>query len=116
MSDLLLPYVLLIVVGFLPTEIWRSLAVFLSRGLNEGSQLIVWIRAVATALLTGVVAKLMLAPTGELALVPYWGRGGAILIAFCAFFIFRRSVIGAVIAGEAMIIAAAYFARAQLSF
>lgn len=116
MSELLMPYVLLIVIGFLPTEIWRTLAVFLSRGLSEGSQLIIWIRAVATALLTGVVAKLMLAPTGELALVPIWGRGGAIIIAFAAFFILRRSVIGAVIAGEIVVIAAAYLARTQLSF
>jgi len=116
MSDLLMPYVLLIIIGFLPTEIWRTLAVFLSRGLSEGSQLIIWIRSVATALLTGVVAKLMLAPTGELALVPFWGRGGAIVIAFAAFFIFRRSVIGAVIAGEIVVIAAAYFARTQLNF
>lgn len=116
MTDLLMPYVLLIIIGFLPTEIWRTLAVFLSRGLSEGSQLIIWIRSVATALLTGVVAKLMLAPTGELALVPFWGRGGAIVIAFAAFFIFRRSVIGAVIAGEIVVIAAAYFARTQLNF
>ena len=116
MSDLLMPYVLLIIIGFLPTEIWRTLAVFLSRGLSEGAQLIIWIRSVATALLTGVVAKLMLAPTGELALVPFWGRGGAIAVAFAAFFIFRRSVIGAVIAGEIVVIAAAYFARSQLNF
>lgn len=115
MSDLLMPYVLLIIVGFLPTEIWRSLAVFLSRGLSEGSQLIVWIRAVATALLTGVVTKLMLSPTGELALVPLWGRAGAIAFAFAAFFLFRRKVILAVIAGEAVLIAAAYFARVNVN-
>lgn len=116
MSDFLAPYVLMIVVAFLPTEIWRTLAVFLSRGLSEGSELLVWIRAVATALLTGVVAKLMLAPTGELALVPLWGRAGAIIIAFAAFFILRRSVIGAVIVGEAVLIGAAYFARVTPSF
>lgn len=116
MSDLLMPYVLMIVVAFLPTEMWRSLAVYLSRGLNEGSQFIVWIRAVATALLTGVVAKLMLAPTGELALVPVWGRAGSILIAFAAFFILKRNVIGAVLAGEAVLIAAAYFSGAHFNF
>lgn len=116
MSDLLMPYVLLIVIGFLPTEMWRTLAVFLSRGLSEGSQLIVWIRAVATALLTGVVTKLMLAPTGELANVPFWGRSGAIVVAFAAFFILRRSVIGAVLAGEIVVIAAAYFSGVHFSF
>lgn len=111
MSDLLTPYILLIIIGFLPTEMWRSLAVYLSRGLNEGSQLIVWIRCVATALLTGVVAKLMLTPSGELADVPLWGRLGSILIAFAAFFLFRRNVIAAVLTGEALLITAAYWVR-----
>lgn len=111
MSDYLAPYLMLIIIGFLPTEMWRSLAVYLSRGLNEGSQLIVWIRCVATALLTGVVAKLMLTPSGELADVPLWGRLGAIIVGFVAFFIFRRNVIAAVLTGEALLIAAAYFGR-----
>jgi hypothetical protein len=116
MSDFLMPYVLMIVVAFLPTEIWRTIAVFLSRGLSEGSQLLIWIRAVATALLTGVVAKLMLSPTGELALVPLWGRAGSILVGFAAFFLFRRNVIAAVLSGEAVLIAAAYFGVANFSF
>lgn len=116
MSDWLMPYVLLLVIAVLPTEIWRTMAVFLSRGLDESSQLIVWIRSVATALLTGVVAKLMLSPTGELALVPFWGRAGAIAIGFIAFFVFKRRVIPAVLAGEAVLIAAAYFARVEPNF
>jgi hypothetical protein len=116
MSDFFLPYVLMIVVAFLPTEMWRSLAVYFSRDLNEGSQIIVWIRAVATALLTGIVAKLMLSPTGELALVPLWGRAGAIAVAFAAFFILRRNVIGAVLTGEAVLISAAYFSGAHFNF
>lgn len=116
MSEMLMPYLLLVVVAVLPTEMWRTLAVFLSRGLDEGSQLIVWIRSVATALLMGVVAKLMLSPTGELAHVPVWGRAGAVAVGFVAFFLFRRKVILAVLAGEAVLIASAYFARVDLTF
>ena len=111
MNGDLAPYLLLIIIGFLPTEMWRSLAVYLSRGLNEGSQLIIWIRCVATALLTGVVAKLMLTPSGALVDVPLWGRLGAVLIGFVAFFVFRRNVIAAVLTGEVWLITAAYLSR-----
>ena len=53
------PYLLVIMVGFLPSEVWRVLGVFLSHGLDERSEILVWIRAVATTLLAGVVAKLL---------------------------------------------------------
>ena len=42
------PYIVLIIVGFLPSEIWRMLGVILARGLDDRSQIIVWVRAVAT--------------------------------------------------------------------
>ena len=40
---------LLILVGYLPNEIWRVLGLVLARGLNEDSEIVVWSRAVATA-------------------------------------------------------------------
>jgi len=49
------PYIVLIIVGFLPSEIWRMLGVVLARGLDDRSQIIVWVRAVATTLLAAVV-------------------------------------------------------------
>ena len=51
------PYLVLILVGFLPNEIWRLLGLMLVRGLDEDSQIIVWVRAVATAVLAGVIAN-----------------------------------------------------------
>jgi len=54
------PYLVLILVGFLPNEIWRVFGLVLARGLNEDSELVVWSRAVATAILAGVIAKLVL--------------------------------------------------------
>ena len=53
------PYFALIVAGFLPNEVWRWLGLLASRGLDEDSQIIVWVRAVATAILAGVIAQLM---------------------------------------------------------
>jgi hypothetical protein len=48
----------LIGAGFLPNEIWRMLGIVVAHGLDEGSELVIWVRAVATALLGGVVAKI----------------------------------------------------------
>ena len=51
MTKLLLePYVALVLLGFLPSEIWRWLGIVLGRGLDEKSEIIQWVRAVATAL------------------------------------------------------------------
>jgi len=58
------PYLLLVLVGFLPNEIWRALGLVLARGLNEKSEIVMWSRAVATAILAGVIAKLILFPSG----------------------------------------------------
>ena len=104
----LAPYVMLIVIGFLPSEVWRVLAIFLSRSLNEDSEIIVWVRAVSTALLTGVVASIVLAPTGALLLVPLWARVGSVLAGLAAYMLLRRSVLAAVVTGEACVIAAAW--------
>ncbi len=103
------PYVLLVVVGFLPSEIWRVLGVFLAQGLDERAEIIVWVRAVATTLLAGVVAKLLISPAGALALVPVAGRFGALLIGFAAFFLLRRSVLGGIVAAELSLITLAWW-------
>ena len=61
------PYLVLILVGYLPNEIWRVLGLVLARGLNEDSEIVVWSRAVATAIMAGVIAKLILFSIGALA-------------------------------------------------
>jgi branched-subunit amino acid transport protein len=104
------PYLLVIVFGFLPSEIWRVLAVFLSRGLNEQSEILQWVRAVAITLLAGVIAKLLFTPSGALAIVPLAGRLGAIVVGVAAFFATRRAIVG-VLAGEAALVAFAWWAQ-----
>src|SRR5262249_57300212 len=56
------PYLVLLLVGFLPNEIWRVLGVWVGGGLPENSEFVVWVRAVAVAVLAAVVAKLTLVP------------------------------------------------------
>ena len=102
------PLLALIVVGFLPNEVWRLLGLMLVRGLDEKSQIIVWVRAVATAMLAAVMAQLVLATSGGLATIPVAVRIGALAVGFAAFMIARRSVFAGVVAGEAAVIAGAY--------
>ena len=66
-------YVLLVLVGFLPNEVWRMLGLVVGRGIDEESELFMWARAVATAVLAGVIAKLVIFPPGALAGVPLTG-------------------------------------------
>lgn len=102
------PYLALILVGFLPNEVWRVLGIVMVHGLDEKSQLVVWVRAVATAILAGVLAQLVVASTGALALVPLALRIGAIVAGFLAFVAGRRSVFAGVLTGEAVLLAGAF--------
>jgi hypothetical protein len=101
------PYLVLILVGFLPNEIWRFAGLALARRLDEGAEILVWVRAIATAILAGVVGKLIFFPAGALATVPVSVRVGATVVGLLVFFLLRRSVFAGVLAGEAALIAGA---------
>ncbi len=107
MSELA-PYLILLLVGFLPNEVWRMLGLVLARGLNENSQIVLWSRAVATAILTGVVARLIVFAPSDLATVPLLIRAGAAVCGFAAFLAIRRSVFAGVVTGEAVLVAGAF--------
>ena len=98
------PYLVLILVGFLPNEIWRALGLVLARGLNEDSEIVVWSRAVATAILAAVIAKLILFPSGTLDNIPLVVRIAAAACGFVAFICIKRSVFAGVLTGEAVLL------------
>ncbi|ABE40274.1 AzlD domain-containing protein [Rhodopseudomonas pseudopalustris] len=97
--------VVLVLAGFLPNEIWRMLGLWLGGGIDEGSELLIWVRAVATAILAGVIAQILVLPPGALASVPALLRYGAVAAGLLAFIAVRRSILIGVIAGEAVLIA-----------
>jgi hypothetical protein len=92
------PYLALLLLGFLPSEVWRWLGLVLGHGLDEDSEIILWVRAVATALVAGVVARIVLIPPGALA---------ALGCGFLAFCLVRRSAFAGVLVGEIVLIAGA---------
>lgn len=103
------PFLVLITVGFLPNEVWRVLGLVMARGLNENSEIVMWSRAVATATLAGVIAKLLLFSNGSLAAIPLGVRLAAAAIGFVVFLVVRRSVFAGVAAGEAVLLAGGYW-------
>ena len=79
------PYLFIIIAGWLATDIWRWIGVLVGNRLKQDSAALTWVRAVATALLASVIAKLILNPTGELKHVPVLLRVIAAAIGFAAF-------------------------------
>ncbi|MEJ8476743.1 AzlD domain-containing protein [Roseibium algae] len=98
------PTVMIIVAGWLATDIWRWIGVFAGGKLREDGELLIWVRSVATALVAGVIAKLILYPTGILAETPAWLR---VLAAGCGFALFlaagQRVIVG-VLVGEVVLV------------
>ena len=107
------PYLLLVLLGYLPNEVWRVLGLVLARGLNEDSEMVMWSRAVATAILAGVIAKLILFSAGALADIPLAVRVAAAVCGFLAFLAVKRSVFVGVAVGEAVLLAGGFLFAAE---
>jgi branched-subunit amino acid transport protein len=112
MNDLLRDFVgdwhallVLLVAGVIPNQIWRMLGLWLGSGLDEGSDLLMWVKAVATAVLAGVIAQILVEPPGALASAPTALRCGAVVAGFAAFVLTRRSIFAGVVCGEAVMLA-----------
>jgi hypothetical protein len=85
-------YIVILVAGFLATDIWRWLGVLVGNRLDEDSEALHWVRAVATALVMAVTAKLIVFPTGTLADSPLWLRLGAASSGFAVFLLAGKRV------------------------
>ncbi|TWC05143.1 branched-subunit amino acid transport protein AzlD [Bradyrhizobium macuxiense] len=100
---------ILFVAGVIPNQIWRMLGLWFGGGIDENSELLVWVRAVATAILAGIIAQIVVQPPGALASVPDWLRYGAVAAGFAAFMLARKSIFAGVIVGEVVMIAGKYW-------
>ncbi len=74
-------------------------------GVDEGSEALVWVRAVATAILAGVIAQILVHPPGALASVPDWLRYGAVAAGVVVFLATKRSIFAGVLCGEVVLVA-----------
>ena len=67
--------------------------------------MLVWVRAVATAILAGVIAQILVQPPGALASVPDWLRYGAVAAGVVVFLATKRSIFAGVLCGEIVMVA-----------
>lgn len=88
-----MPYLFIALAGWLATDFWRWMGVLAGNKLREDSEALNWVRAVATALVMAVTAKLIVFPTGSLAETPMWIRICAAGLGFSAFLLFGQKVI-----------------------
>jgi branched-subunit amino acid transport protein len=97
--------VVLLLAGVIPNQIWRMLGLYFGSGIDEGSDLLMWVKAVATAILAGVIAQILVEPPGALAAVPAALRYGALAAGTVGFLVTRRSIFAGVLCGEIVMLA-----------
>ena len=98
------PYIFIAVAGWLATDVWRWLGVLIGNRLLDDSLALIWVRAVATALVAAVIARLILFPTGALEATPMALRVVATIVGFGAFIVSRQRVVVGIVAAEAVLI------------
>ncbi len=99
------PYFFIFVAGALATDVWRWIGVIAGGALREESEALTWAKAVATALVAGVVGQLIVFPSGELAATPLALRIAAAALGWAAFMLARKSVLVGVTTAEAVLLA-----------
>jgi branched-subunit amino acid transport protein len=99
------PYLFILLAGTLATDIWRWLGVLVGDRLRDDSEVLNWVKAVATALIAGVIGNLILFPAGALASAPVALRLAAAAIGWAAFMAARKNVLAGVVAAELALIA-----------
>lgn len=102
-----LPFaVTILLIALLAHEPWRWLGLVLGRNVQVDSQVFLWVRAVATSLVAGLVMRLVLFPAGALANVSLTIRLAAFAGAIGIFFAAGRSLGAGVAGGAALLLAA----------
>ena len=99
------PYLFILLAGTLATDIWRWLGVLVGDRLRDDSEVLNWVKAVATALIAGVIGNLILFPAGALASAPVALRLAAAAFGWAAFMAARKNVLAGVVAAEIALIA-----------
>lgn len=98
-------YGVVVLIAVVAHEPWRWLGLLLGRKVSTDGEIFRWVRAVATALVAGLVLRLILFPAGALAGVPLALRLGALIGAIAIFFGTGRNLALGVAGGALVLIA-----------
>lgn len=102
------PYLFILVAGWAVTYPWRALGVYLGGRIREDAEVLVLVRAVATALVAAVIGNLICFPAGPAADTTLALRAFSAAAGFGAYSFLGRKVLVGVVAAEALF-AAGYF-------
>jgi branched-subunit amino acid transport protein len=90
------------------TFLWRALGVGISGRINPDSDVFLWVKCVAYAMLAGLVSRMLFLPSGALANSEIWMRLVAIGVGLAICFALRRNLLIGVLAGVAAFLALQY--------
>lgn len=99
---------LAIVACGLATWLWRGLGVLLSGRLDPKSAMFDWVSCVAYALVAGLIARIIVMPSGLLAQTALADRLLACVVALLAYRLARRNMFAGMVCGLAVFIGAGY--------
>lgn len=105
------PYLFILIAGVLATETWRWLGVLAGGALKEDSEALIWVRAVATALVAGVVGQIIAFPSGDLAGTPLALRIAAAAFGWIAYRAAQSSILAGVLVAEAILLGGYFLLR-----
>ncbi|HSM19190.1 MAG TPA: AzlD domain-containing protein [Hyphomicrobiales bacterium] len=92
------------IAGTLATDIWRVIGVFAALRVDEGSEVFLFARAISTALVAALIARIVCFPPGALADAPLVLRLGAFATGLAVYFAMRRSMALGIVAGEVVLV------------
>lgn len=95
-------YTLLSIACGAGTYLWRGLGVAVSARIRPDSELFAWIGCVAFAMLSGLISRVVLLPSGALEQTSLWQRLAATGCALAVYFFFaKKNLFAGVIASAA---------------
>lgn len=103
------PFLFILIAGWLATDAWRFLGVYLGGRISENSDILVLVRTIATALVAAVIGNLIVFPSGALAETSLVLRLTAAAIGFLAYLGLGRSVLIGIVVAEAVLLSGLAF-------
>lgn len=91
MSQTALIIAAMVPAGLLATYLWRALAVVAVTRIDPESDLLLWVRAVSTALVAALIVRMIIAPSGILSTIAIEHQLAAIAIGIAVFYTTGRS-------------------------
>ena len=92
---------MLVIAASLATYAWRGMGVLLAGRIRAESEIFKWVAAVAYAMIAGLVARILVLPSGMLAETHLVERLAASVVALVAYRVARRNLLVGVAAGVA---------------